>query len=109
MTTAREITAAQTVQEFEHWLMFAEPGAVCEYHRGQTCLVNDKGSKRLPVAELAWEMGPALLGVSGDCQAHKPKSRRLGRGVVELAQYRHGEHDYSYLAIKREQPGPHAA
>ena len=112
----REVTIAHTAGEFERWVANAEPGAVCEYHRGVTCLVegerNSKSDKKkgllavkvwkkVPTAAMAWDLGPATLAVPTSERAYRSPKIQHGLGVVELVQRRNGENDYSYLAIKR--------
>lgn len=77
-----------TLGRFRAWLARAEPGAVLEYHRG--LLVFD----RSPVSELGEDerrlvvrLADAALSVADD-------------GLVHLVQRRHGDFDFSYLAIK---------
>ena len=81
-------------EEFCDWLGMAFPGDRIEYHRGY-----------LAVDQAA---GRSLLGDADRRQLSRLARRALifaEEGRVHLVQRRHGDGDYSYLAIKARIPG----
>jgi hypothetical protein len=82
-----------TEEDLCDWLGSAFPGDVIEYHRGH----------------LAVDQVPALSPLSeGDCRRLSRLARRAlifaEEGRAHLVQRRHGDGDYSYLAIKARAP-----
>lgn len=73
---------------FAAWIAQAQAGDELEYHRGFLVLDTDKTCTRLTEA---------------DCERLTALSRRAIRaaelGLIHLLQRRHGEADYSYLAV----------
>lgn len=97
-----KITTAHTVAEFERWVANSRPGDICEYAYGSTTLQRspirimvDGKWQKTEVAEMAWQLGTAILDADD-------KKQSRGLGVVELVQQRRSIDNISYLAIKRE-------
>ena len=81
------------VADFEAWLQTALPGSLIEYHRGHLCV--DRRQKFAAPDNTPKNKARAVL--------HDLATRALRaaeRGLVHLVQRRHGDGDYSYLAIK---------
>ena len=74
---------------FEAWLKTAHPGSLIEYHRGHLCV-----DRQLKLGDPSSEMRLEL---------HRLAARALraaDQGLVHLVQRRHGDGDYSYIAIR---------
>ena len=74
---------------FEAWLKNAQPGSLIEYHRGHLCV----------------DRAPKLSASGNQTQTELNRlanhaMRAAERDLVHLVQRRHGDGDYSYLAIK---------
>lgn len=88
---APTLVFAIDTDRFDAWLQTARPGSLIEYHRGH--LVID----RQPKLDAPDNEARAVL--------HDLATRALRaaeRGLVHLVQRRHGDDDYSYLAIKSQ-------
>ena len=79
--------------EFCSWFGQAEPGARIEYHRGH--LVSDRVRGMSTFGEKARR---ELGGLADRAQ------RLAAEGRLILIQERHGDGDYSYVAIKPQKP-----
>jgi len=76
------------VDEFEAWLNTAEPGARIEYHRGALGIDRERASSPFPEKRRR------------ELQAFADRVGVLaGQGRLFLIQERHGENDFSYIAV----------
>ena len=92
MATPTPILAIDTAR-FEAWLQTAHPGSLIEYHRGHLCI--DRQPKLSdPSSEMRLELHHLAA------RAH----RAVDQGLVHLVQQRHGDGDYSYIAIRARPP-----
>ena len=93
----RNTTIVLAPEAFRDWLKRAGPGQQLEYYRGY--LVRD----RWPTSDLSEDERQAL-GRLADAAW-----RAADEGLLDLVQRRHGEFDFSYLAIRRGHPAAAAA
>ena len=82
-----------TAMGLSTWLGRAAPGDTFEYHRGFLAVDTMPHAERLPDRDRA-----ELIRVAGLAY------RAADRGLVHLVQRRHGENDFSYIAIARRRP-----
>jgi hypothetical protein len=91
-------TLSITEEAFCRWLGKATPGDCIEYHRGH--LLIDRSRPLGPFSEKDRRELSAI--------ANRALALAEG-GRMCLAQKRHGDGDYSYLAVKARAPGTQAA
>ena len=78
---------------FKAWLQTARPGSLIEYHRGHLCI--DRQQKSDAPHNAPENKARAVLN-----ELATRALRASEQGLVHLVQRRHGDGDYSYLAIK---------
>ena len=81
------------VAGFEAWLRAAHPGSRITYHRGHLCV----DRRQRPHAP----HDPARVALN---RLANRAMRADERGLVHLVQLRHGDADYSYIAIRARTP-----
>ena len=81
------------VAGFEGWLRAAHPGSRITFHRGHLCV----DRRQRPHAP----HDPARAALN---RLANRAMRASGQGLVHLFQKRHGDADYSYLAIRTRTP-----
>lgn len=91
-----EPTEIVNVVQFRKFVIHAEPGKRCFYYRGH--LFRDRGMKE------AYQNGIDRSSVIELADFALYLQRR---GLVDLVQKRHGDDDYSYLAIRTSEPAGH--
>lgn len=82
-----------TENDFVDWLVAAQPGDQFVYHRGFLALDTYRPARRMADLERLELVRLAEHAL-----------RAASHGLVFLVQRRHGEEDYSYLAIARPRP-----
>ncbi len=83
------------VAGFEGWLRAAHPGSRITYHRGHLCV------DRQQRPHAPHDPARAELNRLAD-----RAMRASGQGLVHLVQQRHGDADYSYIAIRARRTPP---
>ena len=81
------------VAGFEGWLRAAHPGSRITLHRGLLC-VDREQRPDAPDAHARAEIDRLATAAM----------RASGQGLVHLVQKRHGEGDYSYIAVRARKP-----
>ena len=81
------------VAGFEGWLRAAHPGSRITFHRGLLCV------DRRQRSDMPHDPARAALN-----RLANRAMRASGQGLVHLVQERHGDADYSYLAIRTRAP-----